>query len=381
MLSLPDKFVAFTEQTLDQGRGLLLECVRVQYNYQDIYRLLPVTHDEYRHEYPSQLTGRVRVSDHGEPRHFRSQPASILVQTFGSGHSSRLQLAGTSEVYFYITPFEVCIEENDYSYDDYDRQHWRNQRDRHGRFYPLVVFYCSTDRFTFSRNQTQTFINLEMSEGAYADCEQILRDILHNHRNHRVRSWDGSNTTDSYFNPPMVHEIPHPFLHHSTRRRAGVIPPPRTPPRIERRVQRGAGAGDEEVARASPSAPIGGEPHQQETGNREVRVVLQRPPIPSERVCLALARDYIVQGESCPILQEPLTWGVIAVTSCHCVFTGDSLATWAANHTTCPSCRQHLQYRVVTVEKPVENDGQPVQMQESSVAAIPTEQQTQQVEA
>ena len=361
MLSLPDKFVAFTLQTADQTRGILLECVRVQYNYQDIYRLLPITHDEYRHEYPPQLSGFVRTNVPEDARYYREQESSILVQTLGSGNS-RLQQSGTSEVFFYRTAFEVCLEDSDIPYDDYDRHLWRQHRNRHDRYFPLVVLFSNSGNFLYSRSSNQTTVNLDMNESIFRDCENILQEMSRIRRN---RHWDTSSATDGYYNPTILRHPPHPFLHNMTRRRAGVIEPPQTPPRLERRIHRGAGASDEEVARGSPS---GGEHTPQR--NREVRVVLQRPPLPSERVCIALARDYIAQGETCPILQEPLAWGSIAVTACHCVFTGDSLAVWAANHTTCPSCRQHLQYRVVSVEKPLVNDGQPVQTQTQTQTQI-----------
>lgn len=72
-------------------------------------------------------------------------------------------------------------------------------------------------------------------------------------------------------------------------------------------------------------------------------------PLPAERICLALARDSIQQKEICPISQEILAPGEIAVTACHCVFQAPLLATWASTHTTCPGCRTPLVYRIVTV--------------------------------
>ena len=75
----------------------------------------------------------------------------------------------------------------------------------------------------------------------------------------------------------------------------------------------------------------------------------QPPQPPAERICLALARDSIQQKEICPISQEVLTPGEIAVTSCHCVFQAPLLTLWATTHTTCPACRTTLTYRIVTV--------------------------------
>jgi hypothetical protein len=70
---------------------------------------------------------------------------------------------------------------------------------------------------------------------------------------------------------------------------------------------------------------------------------------PSERIALAIARDFQRQGETCPITQEPLKAGDICVTGCLCVFQGDALQAWARGHSTCPSCRKQLIYRTVTV--------------------------------
>lgn len=73
-----------------------------------------------------------------------------------------------------------------------------------------------------------------------------------------------------------------------------------------------------------------------------------KPP-PAERIALALARDFVASKEVCPITQDPLVKGRIAVTTCNCVFQADGLETWAATHSSCPSCRTDLAFRVVTV--------------------------------
>lgn len=72
-------------------------------------------------------------------------------------------------------------------------------------------------------------------------------------------------------------------------------------------------------------------------------------PAPAERIALALARDFVASKEVCPITQDPLKAGRIAVTACNCVFQADGLETWASSHTTCPSCRTDLAFRVVSV--------------------------------
>jgi hypothetical protein len=374
MLSLPDRFVAFTEQSLDSGYGMLLDCVRVQYNYQNIYRLLPVTQDEHRQEYPNQISGQVSVSVPDESRYFRPEESTLLVQVSGSANQ---RTNAVTEVDFYITPFRVLIEDRDYTYDEYDRHLWRNRRGQNERYFRLVILLSRSNRILYTRGQTPTLVNLEINQAIFQDLDTTLQEIL-NYRRDRP----SSRNTDDMYNPTRhhMHTDIHEFFHYP-RRRPGIIPPPlppQTPRRQrERRVIRGAGAGDEDVG------PAGGEPHPHphpHPQQREVRVILQRPSIslPSERVCVALARDYVVQGETCPILQEPLAWGPIAVTACHCVFSGDSLAVWAANNTTCPSCRQALEYRVVRVTKPLENDGQPLQIQDTPQVA---EQQQQQSEA
>lgn len=89
---------------------------------------------------------------------------------------------------------------------------------------------------------------------------------------------------------------------------------------------------------------------------RQLEEILEeRPPPPptlsrpSERIALAIARDFQRQGETCPITQEPLKVGDICVTGCLCVFQGDALQAWARGHSSCPSCRKNLIYRTVTV--------------------------------
>jgi hypothetical protein len=77
---------------------------------------------------------------------------------------------------------------------------------------------------------------------------------------------------------------------------------------------------------------------------------LVAPTKPAERIALAIARDFVAHNEPCPITQERIHSGSIAVTGCYCVFQAESLATWASTHSTCPSCRTALSYRVVTVE-------------------------------
>lgn len=72
-------------------------------------------------------------------------------------------------------------------------------------------------------------------------------------------------------------------------------------------------------------------------------------PLPVERVALALARDYVQQKEVCPITQEAIAPGEVAVTACHCVFQAPLLTQWSLAHTTCPACRTPLAFRIVTV--------------------------------
>ena len=368
MLSLPDKFVAFTEDSLDRGFGTLLECVRVQYNYQNIYRLLPVTRDDYHHEYPARVNGRFLNTHREMFEYFRQQESTFLAQVSGSPN----QRMDVAEVSFYVTPFEVFIEDGDITYDDYDRQRWRTHRNREDCYFRVVILYSSTGNLLFSRQQTQTLVHLDTNEPHFRDCEQILQDIMHNRR---IRYPSRHSNTDTHDHAHIPRNIIHPFLD-IPRRRAGLLSAtPRPPRRVHRGAGLGAGAGAGDIVRHRPS-PEGGEPEHPQGSNREIRVVLQRPPLPSERVCIALARDYIAQGETCPILQEPLSWGSIAVTACHCVFTGDSLAVWATNHTTCPSCRQNLQYRTITVEKPADpsGDANAEPKGEAEQSANPTEQ-------
>ncbi len=78
-------------------------------------------------------------------------------------------------------------------------------------------------------------------------------------------------------------------------------------------------------------------------------VAPQPKPAPAERIALALARDFVASKEVCPITQDPLKAGRIAVTACNCVFQAEGLETWASSHTTCPSCRTELSFRIVSV--------------------------------
>jgi hypothetical protein len=85
----------------------------------------------------------------------------------------------------------------------------------------------------------------------------------------------------------------------------------------------------------------------------EVPVLIPPPaapkPAPAERIALALARDFVASKEICPITQDPLVKGRIAVTACNCVFQAEGLETWASSHTTCPSCRTELAFRIVSI--------------------------------
>lgn len=103
--------------------------------------------------------------------------------------------------------------------------------------------------------------------------------------------------------------------------------------------------------------PIGRRRARRPTLTRREEELPERPPLvytaaperPSERIALAIARDFQQQGESCPITQEPLKLGQISVTGCLCVFQSEALLGWARGHTSCPSCRKPLVYRTVTV--------------------------------
>jgi hypothetical protein len=72
-------------------------------------------------------------------------------------------------------------------------------------------------------------------------------------------------------------------------------------------------------------------------------------PLPTERVALALARDSVCQKEVCPITQDVLKPGKVAVTACLCVFQADPLSHWALHNSSCPSCRTPLAFRIVVV--------------------------------
>ena len=91
-------------------------------------------------------------------------------------------------------------------------------------------------------------------------------------------------------------------------------------------------------------APAGGEPASTGAGAAAATV----PSRPSERVALALARDYINEREICPITQDTIQHGRVAVTGCLCVFQAEALE--GANTHQCPTCRTSLVFRVVEVQ-------------------------------
>jgi hypothetical protein len=78
---------------------------------------------------------------------------------------------------------------------------------------------------------------------------------------------------------------------------------------------------------------------------------VRSPRRPSERIALAIARDFQRQGDFCPITQEALKRGEICVTGCLCVFQAEPLQEWARGNTSCPSCRKPLVYRTVTLDE------------------------------
>lgn len=88
--------------------------------------------------------------------------------------------------------------------------------------------------------------------------------------------------------------------------------------------------------------PRGGEPSSTPPVARAI------PSRPSERVALALARDFIQEKEICPITQDSIQYGRVAVTGCLCVFQAEALE--AAQTQSCPTCRTHLVYRVVDIQ-------------------------------
>lgn len=355
---LPPRFAAFLDNSFDTGRAVLLECIRLNYNYENVYRLIPLTNDEHRHEFPDNIEGRI-VESGENPTHRLT--GSLQVQ---------LSSTQTICVNYCIPSFHVLLEFEPSYYNDYTRV----RRRENDASFPLVLL-TSPGRMLYGQNtRLPTCVDLSMSP-------QIRRHLLdlrnsmpqdHSERHPRTPSpsrrhrYIGFHDTPANWNDTFDNffEDTHP-----RRRHEDIVPPP--PPRLmsrnNRQSLRGAGAG--------AGNPPAGEPRQ--------IIIQQRHVLPSERVCIAVARDFILQQEPCPILQEPLTWGSIAVTACYCVFTGDSLAVWAADHTTCPSCRQTLEFRVVNVEKPVDEgvapqtqthpqphqqtQGQPPQLQVSQI--------------
>lgn len=338
---LPPRFAAFLDNSFDTGRAVLLECIRLNYNYENVYRLIPLTNDVHGREYPDHVEGRL-VESGDNPTHRLT--GSLQVQ---------LSSTQTISVNYCIPSFHVLLDNEPSYYDDYTRMRRRG----HDASFPLVLL-TSPGRMLYGQNtRLPTCVDLTMSPQIRRHLLELRNNMPQNHHDRHPRTpspirrhpYRGFDDIATHWDNPFEE------AHSSHPREYDIIPPP--PPRLSSRINRqtirGAGGG---AGRAGVVHPPAGEPRQ---------IIIQpRHAPPSERVCIAVARDFILQQEPCPILQEPLTWGSIAVTACYCVFTGDSLAVWAADHTTCPSCRQTLEFRVVNVEKPVD-EGQPRQQQET----------------
>lgn len=72
------------------------------------------------------------------------------------------------------------------------------------------------------------------------------------------------------------------------------------------------------------------------------------PPIVSDKLAFALA-DYAIQSkELCPISLEPITYGTITVTSCHCVFQNNPFIKWSGK---CPMCRSEFTSKTIELEE------------------------------
>ena len=132
------------------------------------------------------------------------------------------------------------------------------------------------------------------------------------------RRWPPGIRVDTHFDPEFdafddIFETPRPRPRRQVQQRAAVSPP----------------AGEPAGGAAAGARPI---------------VI---PPRPSERVALALARDFIQEKEICPITQDTIQYGRVAVTGCLCVFQAEALE--AATGNSCPTCRAHLTFRVVEV--------------------------------
>lgn len=174
----------------------------------------------------------------------------------------------------------------------------------------------------------------EMLGGVY----DHLRHRMHNHHHgggggggydyDGHRRWPHGLRVDPHYNFDPNYDAFDEMLH---------APPPPLPVRPRRRRE------------ATATAPAGGEPAPASTGAGSRSSV---PSMPAERVALALARDYINEKEICPITQDSLQYGRVAVTGCLCVFQAEALE--GANASQCPMCRAHLVFRVVEVHpKPV----------------------------
>jgi len=59
-----------------------------------------------------------------------------------------------------------------------------------------------------------------------------------------------------------------------------------------------------------------------------------------KRIAWIIAEDAAKNDEKCPITMEPISPITASVTNCFHTFESDAIATWLANHTTCPQCRK-----------------------------------------
>ena len=331
---LPHRFAIASMDHLDLPQVSLYEIERMSYNYQDIYRIYNHALDTFRSRARAVLIERSNRYD-DQMTHFGSMTIQLSSNT-------------NTEIYFCVTNFEVEIEPGAYGNHNRNHNHSHNRsnsydydipfhqpRDIYERI-PIVIVVASNHReFVYQNTRIpECVVELEGHTRFVENFFQVMR-------RHREELFDEFRILRRFSArwPPM--SFPNQYIGNLGHVGAGAI-----------------AAGTPERRRRDLTPPPAPRPRAVIVQPRSPNPVIIReaaqPQVPAERLALAVARDYIAQGEMCPILQEPLRYGPVALTSCHHVFDGDSLTSWVVSgHSTCPECRTAMVYRVVTVEAPV----------------------------
>ncbi len=345
MLSqLPPRFAAFTLDSLAQNKVYVYECERMAYHYENIFRIYNLPRPYPPSEGPT--------CAYFYPLHYEDEArmASMPIQ---------VATGRTIDVYFSPLPYEVEVETEVHNPTRRPGSpDFRRHRDHPSYINERLPCFILATRenlpFTF-RNQSHGWSFSAILTGNHqriANVRHVARDRLENlcHYFHLSVTMDNDRHTAV---DDFIHRME---MRQRTRRPPGVYYDeeelrPQTPPR-RRPIE-----APRPSSRAAP-------PH-----DTQPRQAPQEPP---ERLALAMARDFISQREMCPILQEPLTHGDIAITSCFHVFDSASLTHWTLSQNThnCPQCRAHMTFRTVHIDAPAEHKPLAVGAGEAAIPSV-----------